>query len=73
MAVDVRAVPTLELPTRPPGRPPDAARPRTLCRTRSRAVYRRTDLFERRRKLMVDEVNPIRPTRFEDPKAGPFG
>ena len=37
------------------------------------AAYRRTDLLERRRKLMVDEVNPIRPTRFEDPKAGPFG
>ena len=37
------------------------------------AAYRRSDLFERRRKLMVDEVNPIRPTKFEDPKAGPFG
>ena len=42
-------------------------------RNQIEAAYRRTDLFERRRKLMVDEVNPIRPTRFEDPKAGPFG
>ena len=42
-------------------------------RNQIEAAYRRTDLFERRRKLMVDEGNPIRPTRFEDPKARPFG